>query len=357
MAINLASKYSKKVADKFYEESIILGKTSNEYDWDGVKSINVYTIDTQAPGDYTRSGTSRYGTPTEVQDTIQTMAITQDKSVSMVVDKGNNKQEMLIKNAGKVVALELREQFVPMMDKYCVKKWANCDGVQFGIASAATTKANVIEHMRAAVTALRNKYVSVNDCFFYVNSTTYSKVVLASEFIGAEKLVDKAVIKGQVGMLSGIPVIEIPDDYLPANVEFMLIKKNAVLAPTQIKDIKVHEDAPGISGALMEIRWLFDAFVLDTKRAGVYVGAANGGGYEIEYKLNGGDSLGKVPAKALKIKGLDHNITEFKPVRAGYTFKEWNTASAGTGTTYNPGASYSTDAGLELYAIWEAASI
>ena len=107
MAINLAEKYSKKVADKFYQESVIAGRTNKDYDFDGVKSIKVYTIVTQDPGDYTRNGTSRYGTPTDVQDTIQTLTITQDTSVSMVVDKGDNKQQELIKNAGKVLALDL----------------------------------------------------------------------------------------------------------------------------------------------------------------------------------------------------------------------------------------------------------
>ena len=35
--INLATKYSPKVVDKFYLDSVVLGKTSKEYDWDGVE--------------------------------------------------------------------------------------------------------------------------------------------------------------------------------------------------------------------------------------------------------------------------------------------------------------------------------
>lgn len=34
--INLADKYSQKIVDKFYTESVILGKTSKDYNWDGV---------------------------------------------------------------------------------------------------------------------------------------------------------------------------------------------------------------------------------------------------------------------------------------------------------------------------------
>lgn len=38
--------------------------------------------------------------------------------------------------------------------------------------------------------------------------------------------------------------------------------------------------------------------------------------------------------------------------KTGYHFLHWNTNSSGTGATYNPGASYSTNANLVLYAIW-----
>ena len=39
-----------------------------------------------------------------------------------------------------------------------------------------------------------------------------------------------------------------------------------------------------------------------------------------------------------------------------YTFKNWNTAANGSGTSYNPGASYSTDANVTLYAQWNSST-
>ena len=35
-----------------------------------------------------------------------------------------------------------------------------------------------------------------------------------------------------------------------------------------------------------------------------------------------------------------------------YSFESWNTNSSGTGTTYNPGGSYTANANITLYAIW-----
>lgn len=276
MAINLADKHSKKVAEAFYQESVILGKTSKEYDWDGVKSINVKTITTVAPGDYTRSGTSRYGTPTEVQDTNQIMTITQDKSVSLTVDKGNNKQQMMIKNAGKVMKLELREQFIPMFDKYALKQWASFTGIQSKV-DASLTKSNIVEAISDGVTALANKSVPLTNTYCFIGATLYGKLVMSPEFLNLDKLGQKALGKGVVGEVRGLKIVPVPDSYMPAGTpnttkaNFVIVYEKSVLAPTQIKDMKIHKDAPGISGALLEVRWLYDAFVLDAKKDGVYV--------------------------------------------------------------------------------------
>lgn len=275
MAINLAEKYSKKVADAFYQNSVILGKTSREYKWDGVKSVNVYTIQTQAPGDYTRSGTSRYGTPTEVGDTVQTLSVTQDKSVALTVDKGNNKQQMMIKNAGKVVNLEMREQFIPLFDKYALSVFAKGAG-QKSESDSSLTKNNIVDAISKAVTAFINKSVPLANSYCFIGATAYEKLVLAPEFLNLEKLGTKALGKGVVGKVRDLQIVPVPDDYMPAGTgstkaNFIVCHRRSVLAPTQIKDMKIHQDAPGISGALLEIRWLFDAFVLDAKKNGVYV--------------------------------------------------------------------------------------
>ena len=104
-----------------------------------------------------------------------------------------------------------------------------------------------------------------------IGATAFAKLVLSPEFLNLEKLGNKALGAGVVGEVRGLKIVPVPDAYMPAKTHILTVKKAAVLAPTQIKDMKIHEDAPGISGALMEIRWLFDAFVLDAKNKGVVV--------------------------------------------------------------------------------------
>ena len=286
--INLAEKYSPKVVDRFYLDSVVLGKTSKEYDWDGVKSVKVWTINTYDPTDYNKpvndtaspglitAGTAhaRYGNTYEVTDTIQTMTLTQDKAVSLSVDKGNNTEQMLIKNAGKVMSLELREKFIPMFDKYCLSVWGKPANVGTVTEQATITKSNIVDEISKHVTALRNKFTTVDDAYCFIGETEYAMLLMAPEFINYNNpaFAKEHLEKGVMGKVRGLQIVPVPDSYFTdTNINFVTVKRSAVLAPTKIKDMKVHSDPVGISGALLEIRWLYDAFVLETKKDGLAV--------------------------------------------------------------------------------------
>ena len=304
MAINLAEKYSPKVVDKFYKESVILGKSNKEYDWDGVQSIKVWTITTHAPTAYLKPSNNtsavslqRYGTTYEVEDTIQTMTLTQDRAVSLSVDKGNNTEQMLIKNAGKVMSLELREQFVPEFDKYALARYSGL--VASGMTApswasrvtavadgtATLTKSTIVGKISDGVTALRNNLANIDDCYCYIGETEFANLLLSPEFINYNNptFASRNLERGVMGKVRGVEIVPVPDSYftttgnpfLSTNIHFMIVKKESVIVPTKIKDMKVHQDPPGLSGALLEVRWLYDAFVLDTKAKGIYVSKAS----------------------------------------------------------------------------------
>lgn len=73
--------------------------------------------------------------------------------------------------------------------------------------------------------------------------------------------------------------------------------------------------------------------------------------YTITYNGNGATS-GSTTSQT-KIQGESIQLRSNGFTKTGYVFKEWNTASNGTGTSYDEGDTYSTDADLTLYAIWE----
>ena len=280
--INLATKYSSRVVDKFYLDSVVLGKTSKAYDWDGVQSVKVWTINTYDPTDYNKpanddaiSGAhARYGNTYEVADTIQTMTLTQDKAVSLSVDKGNNTEQMLIKNSGKVMSLELREKFIPMFDKYCLSVWGNPANCGTVTELSTPSKSNIVEAISAHVTALRNHFATTDGCYCFIGETEYAMLLMAPEFINYNNptFAERNIEKGVMGKLRGLNIVPVPDSYfVDTNINFVTVKSDCVLAPTKIKDMKVHSDPVGISGALLEIRWLYDAFVLDTRKDGLAV--------------------------------------------------------------------------------------
>lgn len=70
--------------------------------------------------------------------------------------------------------------------------------------------------------------------------------------------------------------------------------------------------------------------------------------YTITYNANGGTGT---PAVQTKSASSDVKLTTATPTRTGYTFLGWATSATGN-VAYAPGATYSTNANVTLYAIW-----
>lgn len=272
MAINLASKYSSRVAKAFSLRSFLNGRTSNAYDFDGVRSIKVFTPITVDEVDYQRSGMSRYGTPKDMQDSVQEMILTQDKSFSLIIDKGDNTSQMMIKNASDMVLLQLEEKTVPNADRYAFGQFVKNAGNVCGITEKPT-KQTIAEAIMEACQVLDDKGVPDGSARTLFATAEMCKLIkLAPEFIGIDKLGVKALSKGQIGEISGMQVVKVPTSYLPKNCYFLITYRESILFPYKLKDTKIHTDPPGISGALIEGRHYYDAFVLGAKADGVYAG-------------------------------------------------------------------------------------
>ena len=98
----------------------------------------------------------------------------------------------------------------------------------------------------------------------------YKLVCTSDEFSGVDVLARQSIAKGVCGEVFGMNVVRVPKSYLPEGVYFLVAHKDAVLMPYKIADAKVHEDPVGVSGALIEGRHYYDAYVLGAKCGGVY---------------------------------------------------------------------------------------
>ena len=96
MAINYAEKFSPIVDERFRLGALTNGLTNNEYDWLGVETVKVYSIPTAAMNNYTLSGSSRYGTPEELQNMVQELKVTQDRSFTFTLDRKSHDDTMMV---------------------------------------------------------------------------------------------------------------------------------------------------------------------------------------------------------------------------------------------------------------------
>lgn len=71
--------------------------------------------------------------------------------------------------------------------------------------------------------------------------------------------------------------------------------------------------------------------------------------YTVSYNANGGSGA---PSSQSKTYNVTLTLSTTIPTYSGYTFKGWATSNTGV-VTYQPGGSYTGNAAITLYAIWE----
>ena len=213
MAINLATKYAKELAQAFNQKSVVDGVACKDYEFTGVKNLKVYTAVSQELNDYKRSGLNRYGEPKEAQDTVQDMIVEKDRSFSITIDKGNNSEQMGAKEASKILAIEMNEQAIPEMDKYALRKFIDYAGTIKEITEEPTDE-NIVRMISDAMVHMGNKKVPADGRYIFIGWSYFGLLRLSKQFIGVEALAKEALVKGAVGTFMGAQVVTVPDEYL-----------------------------------------------------------------------------------------------------------------------------------------------
>lgn len=78
-------------------------------------------------------------------------------------------------------------------------------------------------------------------------------------------------INGLVGEVDGVCFVKAPKSYFPEKVHFIITNPIVMPSPIKLAEYKIHDDAPGISGYLVEGRVRYDAFVLNKKKDAIGV--------------------------------------------------------------------------------------
>ena len=288
MAINLVTEYQKKIAERFTLGSLTDEAAGHDYDFTGVKTIEIYSIDTVATVDYSRTGTTRYGNVTELGDTKQTLTLAVDKGFTFSIDAGNASEQFNIKQANRCLKREWDEVCTPEIDKYRLSAWANGKGLSSGKTvlkntDASLTKANIVDAIFNGSAAMSDKKVPRKNRYLFIPELTFVKFKLA-DVVMAHQMNKEAVQNGFKGTIDGMKVVTVPSSIWPTltgggTINFMIKYKGATVDPMKLKNLRVQKNPMGIDGDVVEGRYIYDSFVKDSACDGIYIstGSTSGG--------------------------------------------------------------------------------
>jgi hypothetical protein len=268
MAINLTTKYSSLIAERFKDQSITDAYAGKKYDFDGAQSIKIYTVDKVGLNDYSRTAAGgRFGTVAELGDTIQTLTMSQDKAFTFSIDHGNSADQLNIKHANEQLKSNWDEVVTPAIDQYRFSKWANGAGLGAGATLSAST---VMTAIMTANAALSNKMVPKKNRVLFISESVYIVTKLSTEVLALPNLGDKAVANGVVGTIDGVSVVPVPDSLLPTGVNFIIKYKDSTVDPMKLKTLRVQKNPIGYDADVGECRFYHDSFVIGAKVNGLY---------------------------------------------------------------------------------------
>ena len=248
MAVNLASKFSTKVDERFSLRSLTEIGINNDYDWTGVKTVSVWSIPTVAMNDYSRTGLTRYGTAAELQDNKQDMTLSKDRSFTFTIDRGNATEQMMVKSAGKALSRQTNEVVIPEVDTYRLGVMSAAAIANGGTATAAITASNAYSSLLAGQEFMSDNKVPLTGRVAFVTPQFYSFIKLDNSFIKESDSGQAMLKNGVVGTVDGVKIVVVPSSYFPASHAFILAHPSATVGPKKLEDYKTHDNPPGING-------------------------------------------------------------------------------------------------------------
>lgn len=272
MANELTTIYAPKTDELFKAESKMSLLTNTDYNWDGAHAIRLWKISTAKMNDYARNKTeednqiSRYGSLLDLGTQTEILTLSKDRSFIFNIDKLDFDETNEQLEAGSALARQLREVVVPEVDKHVYDKMAAGAGKK---VTKALTKADVYTAILAGSEYMDDKEVPDTERVLVVTPATYTLLKQATEFDNTDVGADMK-LRGVVGYLDGMAVVRVPASRLPQSFGFMIAHPSACTAPVKLNDFNVHHNTPLSSGDVVTGRVVYDAFVLDNKKDGIY---------------------------------------------------------------------------------------
>lgn len=272
--INLVTKFAPYVDEQFKNESKLSMLTNQDFDWTGAHTIKVYKIGTSQMNDYDRAGEdtainwSRFGPVAGLDATTEEMTLTKDRSFTFAIDKLDTDETAQQLAGATALSRQDREVVIPEVDSYVYGVMAAKAGTK--ATAVALTAENIYTEILKASETLDDAEVPETERVLLVTPAVYALMKKCPEIALDTDVGQEMRVKGVIANLDGASVVKVPKVRLPENFGFMLAHPSATVAPVKLEDYRVHQDPPGLSGALVEGRICYDAFVLDNKTKAIY---------------------------------------------------------------------------------------
>lgn len=274
MAIDLVTKFAPYTDEQFKNESKKSLLTNDDFDWTGAHTIKVYKISTSTMNDYKRNGPvpdgqwSRFGPIADLDATTEEMSLNKDRSFTFAIDKLDTDETAQQLAGASALARQNREVVIPEVDSYTYGVMAaNAGHKPAAISLSAET---IFGEITKASLALDDAEVPETGRVLLVTPTVYTMMKQSPDITLDSDVGQEMRLRGVISVLDGASVVKVPAVRLPADFGFLMAHPSATVAPTKLEDFRIHQDPPGISGALVEGRIVYGAFVLDNKANAIY---------------------------------------------------------------------------------------
>lgn len=273
MAIELVEKYLPYVDEQFTTESKKEILTNQDFSFAGGHTVKIYKVSTGKMNDYGRTGAtggnwSRYGAVQSLDATTQSMTLKKDRSFTFAIDALDADETGDSLEAASALARQIREIVIPEVDNYTLGTMCNLAGNKPD--AKELTPENIYLEIISASQSLDNAEVPETGRKLVVTPNTYFLMKQCKDIVMDTDIGNDMRIRGVIANLDGMVVMKVPASRLPEKFGFMIAHPCATVAPTKLESYKTHINPPGINGALVEGRIVYDAFVLENKKKAIY---------------------------------------------------------------------------------------
>ena len=279
MAINLVTKFSPLVDERFEVESKTSLVTNKDYDFVGAKTLKIYSVATAPMNDYGRntkiandeanSVLSRYGAIEDLATETQEVSMEKDRSFIFVIDKMDQDETLQALNAGSALARQLREVVIPEVDKYTYKKMADNAGKT--LYSQSITSSNAYTSLTDGTEYMDEKKVPADGRVVVCTPKFYKLLKQDKNAVLETEIGEGMRIKGVIANMDGMVIQKVVSSLLPYDINFMIAHKIATTQAIKLAEYETIDGGALASGKIVKGRIYYTAFVRNNKKNAIYV--------------------------------------------------------------------------------------